>query len=294
MASRIVSAIFGIMLIFVLVGGVVMAQEPTLISSPDSDNVKSSLSLVSKYPALTGESGDSFQTDVDVKYTGEDRQRIDLTITTPKDWRGYATAGYPERQISAVELGPATTYEATETVKINFYPIAGYFPDPGDYLVTVEAVAGDLKSTIDITATVTDIYELAIATDTGRYNTEITAGDEGHFGINLLNMGSADLEDVTFVTDKPEGWEVKYNPDKVDSVESMDLREVDLLITAPAGKTIAGDYIITITAKNNKVTESIDLRVTVLTPSIWGWVGVGIVVVVIIGLAVVFRQLGRR
>jgi uncharacterized membrane protein len=39
---------------------------------------------------------------------------------------------------------------------------------------------------------------------------------------------------------------------------------------------------------------NIDVRVTVLTPTIWGWVGIGIVVLVIAGLAVMFMRLGRR
>jgi uncharacterized membrane protein len=36
------------------------------------------------------------------------------------------------------------------------------------------------------------------------------------------------------------------------------------------------------------------VRVTVLTPSIWGWVGIIIIVVVIVGLALLFMRLGRR
>lgn len=291
MVSRIIGSILGIMLIFTLIGGVVMAQtaEP-----PTEEALKPSLEILSKYPVLTGESGTSFQTDLDVKYTGEKRQRVDLTITVPKDWQGYFTAGYPEKQVAAVELGPATTYEATETVKVNFFPAYGIYPDPGEYKVTITATAGDMKSTLDIKATVTAIYRMEIATDNGKYNTEVTAGKEGHFGIKLLNTGSAPLEDVTFVTSKPDGWEVTYKPDKIDAIQSMDIEEVDIIIKAPTGKTIAGDYMLSITPKSKKVSENMDLRVTVVTPSIWGYVSVIIVVVVIAGLAVVFRQLGRR
>jgi len=37
-----------------------------------------------------------------------------------------------------------------------------------------------------------------------------------------------------------------------------------------------------------------DLRVTVETPSIWGWVGIGIIVIVVLGVAIIFARLGRR
>jgi uncharacterized membrane protein len=36
------------------------------------------------------------------------------------------------------------------------------------------------------------------------------------------------------------------------------------------------------------------LRVTVLTPTVWGWIGLIIVVLVIAGLGVLFMKLGRR
>jgi uncharacterized membrane protein len=34
--------------------------------------------------------------------------------------------------------------------------------------------------------------------------------------------------------------------------------------------------------------------VTVSTPTVWGWIGFGIVGLVVLGLAVVFFRLGRR
>ena len=61
-------------------------------------------------------------------------------------------------------------------------------------------------------------------------------------------------------------------------------------------KTIAGDYMVAISAspESGYAFGNIDVRVTVLTPTIWGWVGIGIVVLVIAGLAVMFMRLGRR
>ena len=49
-----------------------------------------------------------------------------------------------------------------------------------------------------------------------------------------------------------------------------------------------------ITANSAEVTKSLDFRVTVSTPTVWGWIGFGIVGLVVIGLAVVFFRLGRR
>ena len=64
-------------------------------------------------------------------------------------------------------------------------------------------------------------------------------------------------------------------------------------ILAP-DRTIAGDYALTVTANSADVTKSENFRITVSTPTIWGWIGFGIVGLVVIGLAAVFFRLGRR
>jgi len=51
---------------------------------------------------------------------------------------------------------------------------------------------------------------------------------------------------------------------------------------------------VTLRANNDKVSSFMDVRVTALTPSIWGWVGIIIVVIVVAGLGVLFLKLGRR
>jgi uncharacterized membrane protein len=51
---------------------------------------------------------------------------------------------------------------------------------------------------------------------------------------------------------------------------------------------------LTLTANSPETNKSSDFRVTVSTPTIWGWIGFGIVGLVVLGLAVVFFRLGRR
>jgi uncharacterized membrane protein len=93
----------------------------------------------------------------------------------------------------------------------------------------------------------------------------------------------------------PSGWSVTFKPEKIDLLKIGDTREAEVNIK-PSPKTIAGDYIISISAEPDaKIAfASMEMRTTVLTPTIWGWVGVGIVVLVIMGLAVMFMRLGRR
>lgn len=295
MKSRIIHLFLSLTVMMSLLGGFAVnayaqAPQPPPTAPPA---VASSLALSSKFPVLSAESGGSYDFEVEVKYTGLERKRFDLSISVPQDWVGFALSSYPEKQVAAIELGPAEL-GVTENMKVRVAPVFWKLPDMGDYPVTFTVSSGTLKQSMTFTAKVTAKYNLSITTDSGRLNTEATAGQDNHFAIKLVNSGSAAIDKVTFSSTKPEGWIVKFTPDKFDSLGAGLTQEVDIVINPPSGKTIAGDYIINIKAESQKISSDVDLRVTVLTPTIWGWVGIIIVLVVIAGLAVVFRQLGRR
>jgi len=66
------------------------------------------------------------------------------------------------------------------------------------------------------------------------------------------------------------------------------------VVITPPEKTVAGDWPVTLQAKSKQVFDELELRVTVLSSDIWGWVVILIIVVVIAGAGVVFWRLGRR
>ena len=205
-------------------------------------------------------------------------------------------SSYPENEIPAVEIGPSEFSPTTEKVKVEVVPLPWKLPAPGEYVVTFEVTAGELKQSIELTAVVTAVYEFSMNTATGRLDTEVTAGEDTHLSIELVNSGTAAIENITFSSSKPEGWDITFNPEKVDSLEAELTQEVDVVINPPR-KTIAGDYMVTMSAVSREIFVSpreFDLRVTALTPTIWGWVGILIVLAVIAGVAVMFRRLGRR
>ena len=93
----------------------------------------------------------------------------------------------------------------------------------------------------------------------------------------------------------PSGWSVTFDPKTIDSLQVGAERDVQVNIKPPE-KSIAGDYQINIQARTeaNNASDNLDIRVTVLTPTVWGWVGVAVVVLVVIGLIAMFWRLGRR
>ena len=63
----------------------------------------------------------------------------------------------------------------------------------------------------------------------------------------------------------------------------------------PPTETVAGDYVISLRASGKQTSaDEMNIRVTVETPTIWGWVGVVIILIVVIGLIVIFMPFSRR
>jgi len=251
------------------------------------------LELICKYPTFEGKSGDSFTFEVELKWLGSEARTFDLAlIDVPPRWSAMIMAGYPEKKISVIGLEPEMEYP--EGVKVEFAPLFGELPEPGDYTVTLELSSGDIKEAIELKAVVTTVYRFAFYTATGRLNTEVTAGEENHLSIIAANTGQAVIGKIDLLSSKPSGWTITFSPDEVESLEPGLAQEVDVIIKPPA-KTITGDYMVTMQAITKDLSpREIELRVTVLTPTVWGWVAILIVLVVIAGLGVIFWRLGRR
>ena len=59
-------------------------------------------------------------------------------------------------------------------------------------------------------------------------------------------------------------------------------------------KAIPGDYALNMSANTPETNESISFRMTVKTPMLWGWIGVGIILLVTVVILYLFRKFGRR
>jgi uncharacterized membrane protein len=286
--TRILHYIVSVVMLASLLSSLMIA--PAVFAQEGEDD---NFEMFSRFPEIEGRSGDEFQFEVKLRWKGESNRNFDLELIEDlPDWEGEITAGYPEKRVFAIGLEPSQTI--AETINVKLRPLTGVLPDPGDYSCTVQATSGDISESVDLTAVVVAKYLFAFYTETGRLNTEVTAGKENHFGLRVQNTGSTPVTDIDFLVAKPEGWVIEYDPDNVDKIEPGYRRDIDLIITPPR-EVVPGDYMLELQTVAKEVGKrTINLRVTVLTPTVWGWVGVIIVVLVIAGLIFMFRQLGRR
>lgn len=307
--SRVVHYLLCLILFFGMLGGlagdqvVLAAQEASnssFLSSPNQEEpqIEEELEIITKYPVLTGKSGDEFQFAIELLWQSDEFREFDIAASGPPNWNISLLGGLGAKEemtdrigLKPLEIGK--TYP-TETMYVKLTPLRGKNPDPGEYMVTFELSSGDIHETVELKAVVTALYQFVFYTATGLLNSEATAGEDNYLSVWVENTGTATLDNIRFSSGTLEGWSITFNPSEVRSLEPGLAQEVNVAIKPPR-KTIAGDYAITLFADSEIFSpDSLRMRVTVLTPTIWGWVGILIVLAVIAGLGMIFRRLGRR
>jgi len=261
----------------------VLAQE----EAPPEESIE----LTTSYTKLAGESGDSFEFEVELEYQGSEARVFDLVAAGPTDWAVYITPSYPQDKIIRdIRLEPDAS--SPERISVFAAPYVS-LPEPGEYQITVEATSGEIKGTLQLTAVVTANYIMSLTPTEERYSTSVTAGKDTYFSVTVENTGSAAIDNISFSASKPKEWTVDLSPSTIDSLAAGSYQTIEVTIK-PSPKAIAGDYIISLKANATKTRDDIDIRVTVDTPTVWGWVGVIIIVLVIAGLAYIFIRFSRR
>lgn len=277
------------MALAVCVPGIVMAQEGDGTTPPPP-----SLTMDTEFPAIEAIATGMFTFNVAMSYVGDTERVFDLNATAPTGWDVYITPQYDSQRISSITMDASTFAATAKTVKITAAPQTYPLPEPGDYRISLRALSGEVAGEIQLTARITAKYVLNAVPYSQHYNTSASAGRDNIYSLIITNVGTATIDNVTFSSEKPEGWEITFTPDKLDLLNTLDQNTVDVNIKPPP-KTVAGDYMIKLHVSGNQATaDAMDVRVTVKTPSIWGWVGVFIIVVVVVGLIFTFMRFGRR
>jgi len=163
----------------------------------------------------------------------------------------------------------------------------------GDYLIPVTISAGEAKTQAELTVIITGTYEIEAGTATGILSLTTEKGKAGKISIYVKNTGSASAANIEFLSVKPENWEVGFDPETIPTLAPGDLKQIELSIT-PAAEALVGDYAVGVAVKGEKSVDNLEFRITVKASAAWGWIGIGIIMLVIVGLFGLFVSLGRR
>lgn len=237
-------------------------------------------------PTLRGTPSTTFRYTAKLKNAGDEDLTVNLLTEMPKGFEvTYKLSG---QDVTSIPLAA----DETKTVNVEIKP----FPDipAGTYPFNVLAQGGEAEAATTLTAEVTGQPELTVTAPDGRLSGQAYAGDQTPLKLVVQNTGSAPARDVELSASQPGGWQVEFEPKRIAEIGSGKQIEVTANIQ-PAEQAVAGDYVITLRATpNDGPAESAEFRVTVLTSTLWGVVGIGLiaVAVAVVGLAV--ARFGRR
>jgi uncharacterized membrane protein len=243
------------------------------------------LRLTPELPSLSGPATTTFRYRVTLENQSAQDLLVNLEADAPRAFQvTFQSVG---QQVSSLPV------KAGESKDVDVEVSMPRRTPAGRYQVRVRAVAGDARAETTLGVEVTGRPDLSITTPDERLSGRATAGRTNAIKLVVKNQGSAVARNVELTASPPSGWEITFEPERIDQIPPDGEREV-VMSVRPAAKAVAGDYMVTLTANTSGESKSADFRITVYTSTLWGLTGILLVAVAlsVVGLAV--ARYGRR
>ena len=246
------------------------------------------LKLTTNFPALRGTATTSFKFKVTVANDSGRDATINFSADAPKNFQVTFTEAYGTQQLTSIpiEAGKSKDIEASIALPRD--------TPAGEYKLALHAKSEAASADLDLTITIIGQARLALAGEGGRLSGEAYAGQDSQLTVVAKNDGSEAARDVEFSATAPEGWKTSFDPKELPELGAGKSQSIKVTLT-PAARAIAGDYQTTIRAGSaGGLSESANFRITVLTSTLWGAVGIGIIALSLLVVVFAVARYGRR
>jgi uncharacterized membrane protein len=245
-----------------------------------------SLTFEAELPTLRGNPTTTFRFSTTLKNEGEEDLTVNLVAQAPSFFTvSFRLSG---QDVTSVPLSA----NESKTVSIEAQPFSNV--PAGSYPITVLAQGGEAEAVLELAAVVTGQPDLEVTAPDGRLSAQVNASRETPIRVIVRNTGSAPAHDIKLSSSAPNGWTVTFEPELVPEIPLGAEVEVTAKIR-PADQAVAGDYVVTVRAQPGEgASQSADFRITVVTSTLWGIVGVGLVAVALGVVALAVMRFGRR
>jgi uncharacterized membrane protein len=244
------------------------------------------ITLTSAFPQLSGAPTSTFSYSVTLANTGTQKETYTLAGQGPDGW---TVSVHPSSNAQA--LTDTIDGGGTDTLSVTAQPPSSI--PAGAYPIQVTASSGGQSANAALEADVTGTPALTLGTPNQVLNASITAGSTGTISLVVTNSGSTVLQAVTVTASSPTGWTTTFAPASIATIQPGATDTV-VATVKPSSDALAGDYDVTFTATGGSATSNVDIRTTVQTSPLWGFIGIALIVLVILALGWVFRRFGRR
>jgi len=246
------------------------------------------LKLTTNFPSLRGTATTSFKFRVTIANDSGRDATINFSADSPKNFQVTFTEAYGSQQLTSIpiEAGKSKDIEASVALPRD--------TPAGDYKLALHAKSEAASADLDLAITVVGQPRLALAGEGGRLSGEAYAGQDGQLTVVVRNDGSEAARDVEFSATAPEGWKTSFDPKELPELAAGKSQPIKVSLT-PSPRAIAGDYQTTIRANAaGGQSESANFRITVLTSTLWGAVGIGVIAISLLVVVFAVARFGRR
>ena len=246
------------------------------------------LKLTTNFPALRGTATTSFKFKVAVANDSGRDATINFSADAPKNFQVTFTEAYGSQQLTSIpiEAGKSKDIEASVALPRD--------TPAGEYKLVLHAKSEAASADLDLSITIIGQARLSLAGEGGRLSGEATAGQDSQLTVIAKNDGSEAARDVEFSATAPEGWKTSFDPKDLPELGAGKSQSIKVTLT-PAARAIAGDYQTTIRASSTGgQSESANFRITVLTSTVWGAVGIGVIAAALLVVVFAVARFGRR
>jgi uncharacterized membrane protein len=252
------------------------------------EELPAKLKMTTNFPALRGTATTSFKYKVSVTNDSGKDATVNFSADAPKNFQVNFTEAYGSQQITSIpiEAGKSKDVEAALTIPRE--------TAAGDYKLTLHAKTEAASADLPVSLTIFGQPKLALSGEGGRLSGEAYAGQNSQLTLVLRNDGSEAARDIELSATAPEGWESTFDPKQVPQLAPGTTQNVKLNLK-PSDRAIAGDYQTTVRASAaGGLSESTTYRITVLTSTLWGAVGIAIIAIALLVVVFAVARFGRR
>jgi len=244
------------------------------------------IQLTTDFAKLSGTATSTFSYSLTLTNTGTQKQTFTLQGQGPAGWQvTVSPASNTQALTDTIDGG------ANDTLSVSATPPSSVAA--GAYPIQITVAGGGQTASANLEADVTGSPSVSLSTPNQVLNASVTAGSTGTVSLVVTNTGLTPLQNVTVTSTPPTGWTTTFAPTSIATLAPGATDTVTATIQ-PASDALSGDYDITFTATAGTATATVDIRTTVQTSPLWGFIGLGLIALVIIGLGWVFRRYGRR
>ena len=257
------------------------------VTEKEDEKKVAGVEFTTSYPVLQGPTEAKFEFSLEVENKTDEEGIFNLSATGPTNWELNFKPSWEDKYISSLRL--KERQKQTVALEVKPYLLA----EAGTYPITVKVSSPEAEAEAEMTVVLTGTYKMDVGTPTGLLSLTAMRGEPGNLSFFVRNSGSALQNNVRFMSIKPENWKVEFKPERLETLPPGKTEQIELTIT-PWAQALVGDYSVNTMVEGERVNKNLELRVSVKASSVWGWIGIGIIVLVLLGLVGLFVYVGRR